>query len=175
MRWIRFFFAILSANFRGKISIMDETYIPFRVWVTDIDVFVMNHAAMLTVFEMGRIDFMVRLGFFKLAIKNKWYFPSKSINAQFLRPLKILQKAHLITKILHVEEPWVYIEQKIVRNGKDVAICVAKSTVKKGRKNISAEEIAKALKINEFPTGKKQIVDSYEKESNIILKQLIAE
>ena len=87
----------------------------------------------------------------------------------------MFQKAHLITKILHVEEPWVYIEQKIVRRGKDVAICLAKSTVKKGRKNVSAEEIAKGLKINEFPTGKKKIVDSFENENDIILKQLIKE
>ena len=77
MRWLRLSTAIFSAKYKSELSITDVSEIKFRVWLTDIDVSIMNHAAMMTVMEMGRIDYMVRTGFFKLARKKKWYFPIK--------------------------------------------------------------------------------------------------
>jgi len=159
MRWLRLLSAILAANYRSKLSITEESNITFRVWLTDVDASIMNHATMLTVMEMGRIDFMVRSGFFKLARKRRWYFPL----------------ANLKTKVFHIDERWIYTEQKIIRHGKDIAICIVKSTVKKGKETISTNKIAKALGIDELPTEGKQIIDSYEKENNLVYQRLCGE
>ena len=172
MRWIRLILAIYSAKYRSKLSISEESNITFRVWFTDVDASVMNHAPMMTVMEMGRIDFMVRTGFFKLAREKKWYFPSRSMSVQFIRPLKLFQKANLTTRLFYVDERWLFTEQKIIRHGKDIAICIAKNTVKKGRETISTNEIAKALDFGIFPTEGKEIIDSYEKENNLVYKRL---
>ena len=172
MRLVRLLIAILSAKYRSKLTITEESNIAFRVWLTDVDASIMNHATMMTAMEMGRIDLMVRSGFFKLARKKKWYFPSRSISVQFIRPLKLFQKANLTTKVFHIDERWIYIEQKISRHGKDIAICIVKSTVKKGRETISTNEIAKVLGISELPTEGKQIIDSYEKENNLVHQRL---
>jgi len=48
MRWLRLIYALLSARFRSKLSIGQESRIRFTVWVTDIDGAVMNHAALMT-------------------------------------------------------------------------------------------------------------------------------
>ena len=172
MRWFRLLLALFTARFRSKLSITEESVIAFRVWITDIDASVMNHAAMMTVMETGRIDFMVRSGFFKLARKKKWFFPSRSISVQFIRPLKIFQKANLITRIFYIDEKWIYIEQKINRNEKDIAICVVKSTIKKGKETISPYEIAKELKMGEFPKEGKEVIESYEKENDLVYNRL---
>ena len=172
MRWLRLSTAIFSAKYKSELSITDVSEIKFRVWLTDIDVSIMNHAAMMTVMEMGRIDYMVRTGFFKLARKKKWYFPIKSISAQFIRPLKLFQKANLITRVFHVNESWFYIEQKIIRKGKIIAICIVKATVKKGKISVPTNEILKELNINELPIEGKNIIDSYEKENNLVYKRL---
>ena len=172
MRWFRLLHAMLAAKFRGRLSIEDESIVSFRVWPTDVDVSIMNHAAMMTAMEMGRVDVMVRSGFLKLARKRKWYFPSRSISVQFIRPLKLFQKAILTTKVFHIDERWIYIEQKITRQAKDIAICIVKGTVKKGRERISTAEIAKALNIRKLPTQGKQIVDLYEKENNLVYQRL---
>jgi acyl-CoA thioesterase FadM len=175
VRWLRLLFAIFSAKYRSKLTITEESNITFRVWLTDVDASIMNHATMMTVMEMGRIDFMVRSGFFKLARQNKWYFPLRSISVQFIRPLKLFQKANLKTKVFHIDERWIYTEQKIIRHGKDIAICIVKSTVKKGKETISTNKIAKALGIDELPTEGKQIIDSYEKENNLVYQRLCGE
>ena len=65
MRWIKLLSALGKARFRTKLNGSETSTFNFRVWVTDIDVSVMNHASIMTIFEMGRADFMVRTNFFK--------------------------------------------------------------------------------------------------------------
>jgi acyl-CoA thioesterase FadM len=151
MRWIRLLSTLLSARFRSRLRIGEASSILFKVWITDIDVSIMNHAAIMTVMETGRLDFMVRTGFFKRAQKSKWYFPSSSIHVQFFRPLKLFQRATLVTRAFHIDERWIYLEQKIIRKEKDIAFCIVKGTVKKGREQLNVLEVLKQLNIGDAP------------------------
>lgn len=173
MRWIRLIAALLSAKFKKKLIGTETVIKSFRVWITDIDVSVMNHAAIMTVLETGRLDLMVRSDFFKVASKNKWYFPSQAISIQFYRPLKAFQKAKIYTRISYVDEKWIYVEQKIKRNGKIVAACIVKNTIKKGRDTIPTSEIMKALNIDNVPTFKYDLMKTYELENNQMSERLV--
>jgi acyl-CoA thioesterase FadM len=164
MRWTRLLLALLTAKFRKPVPVTGTSELSFRVWITDIDVSIMNHAALLTVMEMGRIDFMVRTGFFKLASKRKWYFMSSSVSASFLRPLKAFQLALLTTRILHMDDQWIYIEQKINRKGKDMAYCIVKSKVKNGRDTVATTEILEGLGMDPFPLDAGSIISNHEAE-----------
>lgn len=172
MRWIRLLLAMLNAKFRSRLDITDSSVISFRVWLTDIDISIMNHAALLTVMEMGRVDFMVRSGFLQLAKKKKWYFPSAAISAQFIRPLKLFQKAQVITRVFHIDERWIYIEQKMVRAGKDIAVCIVKSKVKKGRETINTSEILQELQLGALPSEGREVIDAYERENILVAQRL---
>lgn len=151
---------LMSAKFKSKVKLTETISLPFRVWVTDIDISVMNHAAIMTVMELGRIDFMVRTNFLKLANKHKWFFPSQAISVQFYRPLKMFQKAKLLTRVSFIDENWIYTEQKITREGKDIAACLVKSTIKKGRETVPTSEILSALQIDEVPNTKYELIDT---------------
>jgi acyl-CoA thioesterase FadM len=165
VRWLRLIFALVTAKFKSKINLYDTSTLFFRVWITDIDVSVMNHAALLTVMEMGRIDLMVRTNFFEAAAKEKWYFPSQGISVQFYRPLKAFQKAELHTKILFIDEDWIYVQQKVLRNGKAVAACLVKGIVKKGRDKVPTSEIMTLLGFEKHAMEKPELISSYELES----------
>jgi acyl-CoA thioesterase FadM len=173
MRWIRLIFGLIQAKFRSKIQATQTTSLSFRVWITDIDISVMNHAAILTVMEVGRIDFMIRTNFFKIANKNKWYFPSQALTVQYYRPLKVFQKAKLLTRISYVDEKWIYLEQKIIRDGKAISACLVKSTIKKGRETVPTSEILKILGIHEVPKDKSKLIDCYELENEQMNYNLI--
>lgn len=173
MRWIRLLLAMLSAKFKSKISATETVPFSFWVWVTDIDVTVMNHAAIMTVMEAGRVDMMVRCNFFKIASKNKWFFPSQAISVQFYRPLKVFQKAQLYSRIAYADEKWIYSEQKIMRNGNIIATCVAKSTIKKGRESVPVSELIQKLNIGNFPSEKHEYIKSHEKENEQIKQSLV--
>ena len=129
---------------------------------------------MMTVMETGRLDFMVRTGFFELARKRKWYFPSSSIHVQFFRPLKVFQRATLITRAFHIDEKWIYLEQKIIRNHKDIAFCIVKGTVKQGRDQLNVLEILKQLKIGTAPVTANEALASIERAERIMNERLAA-
>ncbi|HEX5652169.1 MAG TPA: acyl-CoA thioesterase [Chitinophagaceae bacterium] len=164
MRWIRLLQSLLSSRFRGKLAITETSTIKFTVWLTDIDASIMNHAAMMTVFEAGRLDLMVRTGFFKKAREKNWYFPSTSVSVQFFRPLKAFQRALLTTRVFHVDEQFIYTEQKIIRRGKDIAICIVKSKVKSGKENVPTGEIIKLLNADKIPKESKELIELFEKQ-----------
>lgn len=172
MRWIRLLAAIINAKFKQKINANETVALSFRVWITDIDVSVMNHAALLTVMEVGRVDFMVRTNFLKLANKKKWFFPSQAISVQFYRPLKMFQKAELLTRISFIDKKWIYLEQKIIRNGKDIAACLVKSTIKKGRETVPTAEIITELQFKEVPNKKYKLIKIFELENEQMNKRI---
>lgn len=173
MRWIRLLLAMISAKFKSEIKATDTICLSFRVWLTDIDISVMNHASILTVMEAGRIDGMVRSNFFKVASKNKWFVPMKAISVQYYKPLKIFQKAQLYTRISYADEKWIYFEQKIMRKGKIIAACISKGTIKKGRKTVPVSELTQKLNISNFPSIKPELFKTYEKESIEMNEKLI--
>ena len=175
MRWIKLLSALGKARFKTKLKGSETSIIDFRVWVTDIDVSVMNHAAIMTVFEMGKADYMVRTNFFKIATKNKWFFPNQAISVQFYRPLKMFQKAQVYTRMSFVDESLFYIEQKIMRHGKPVASCFANGLAKKGRTTIPTSEIVKALHIEDIdvPSDKHSLIGLFEAKNDKMTEKII--
>lgn len=175
MRWIKLLTTLLKARFRPKAKGNETTSLNFRVWINDIDVTVMNHAAIMTVFEMGRADYMVRTNFFKIATKNKWFFPNQAINVQFYRPLKRFQKATVYTRMGYVDETYFYIEQKIIRKGKPIAASLANGLAKKGRETVPTHEIIKALKIlpEDVPNNKHEIITLFNDKNAVMTQRLI--
>ena len=171
MRWLRLLFALIGARYRSRLNVNDASILSFRVWLTDIDASIMNHAAMMTVMEAGRIDLMVRAGFFSLARKEKWYFPTSSISVQFMRPLKLFQKAQLETRVVHVTQTAIYLEQKITRENKEIAACMVKATVKKGREVLDIPAIIKQLGGESLTSGVPDVIDAFEKQNVLMRKQ----
>lgn len=172
MRLFRLALTMLRAKFRTKLNFAESSILPFRVWLTDVDVRIMNHATMMTVMEMGRIDYMVRTGFFASAMKNKWFYPAGAISVQFLRPLKVFQTAQVETRLFHMDENWLHIEHRIVRNGKVMALAILKGTIKKGRGRVPLSVIMDELGIQELPQEGKEIIDAFKHECQLVLKKL---
>ena len=168
MRHVRLLAAVVAARFRGPLTVEDESKLVFRVWPTDVDVSIANHAAVLTVMETGRIDFMIRSGFFRLARRNHWYFPLRTLRVLYLRPLKMLEKAELATGIVHADDDGIYIRHAIRRGGKDVALALAKGAVKHGRDRVPLERIASELGIRRWPRLEGDVVDLLEREERLL-------
>ncbi len=164
MRHVRLLAAVVAARFRGPLTVEEESKLTFRVWPTDVDVSIANHAAVLTVMETGRIDFMIRTGFFGLARSHHWYFPLRTLRVLYLRPLKMLEKAELTTGIVHADDDGIYIRHAIRRDGKDVALALAKGAVKHGRDRVPLDRIASELGIRRWPRFEGDAADLLERE-----------
>lgn len=175
MRRTRLLLAYLRAKFKRSIVATDTTQLDVYVWISDVDVSISNHAAILTIMETGRTEFMVRSGFLKMALKKKWYFPSQAISVQYYRPLKAFQKATLHSRISYFDEKWIYMEQKITRKGKLMAACLVKSKIKKGKETIPPIAIQEALNVDLPSVEKYDLISHHEKETEAFTSRMEAD
>ena len=169
-RWLRTLITFIRAQFRKDIKPDEETSLNFRVWITDVDLSIMNNAAMLTITEMGRIDLIIRTGFLKHAWKNRLYFPLASISAQFRRPLKRFKKFQLKTQLIYWNEKWIYINHRVLREEKIIAVALAKCTVKKGTELIPFESIIHKLNWEMKPKNRPEMIDRFERGETLFLE-----
>jgi acyl-CoA thioesterase FadM len=168
-RWLRILATIITAQFREKASPDEEISLNFRVWITDVDFAIMNNTAMLAITELGRWDLVVRTGFLKYARKNRLYLPLASVSAQFIRPLKRFQKFQLKTQLIYWDEKWIYISHRAVREGKTVAVALAKCAVKKGRELIPFERIIDKFNWQIKAKNRPEMIDRFERGESLLL------
>jgi acyl-CoA thioesterase FadM len=169
-RWLRILITVITAQFRKKTNPDEEISLNFRVWITDVDLAIMNNTATLGITEFGRWDLCVRTGFLKYARKNRLYFPLASISAQFRRPLKRFQKFQLKTQLIYWDEKWIYISHRVVREGKTIAVALAKSTVKKGREPIPFDRIIDELNWQMKPKNRPEMIDRFKRGEGLLLE-----
>ena len=112
---------VIASLFKKKIgSAMDETSLRFGVWPNDLDLNGhMNNGRYLSIMDIGRMDFLLRLGLAGYVIKNK-YIPVLSASSMRYRlPLLPFQKYDLTTRIVCWDDKWVFMEHRfIIRGGK---------------------------------------------------------
>ncbi|HWJ28618.1 MAG TPA: thioesterase family protein [Flavisolibacter sp.] len=109
---------------------------------------------------------------FRLARKEKSYFPTAAISVQFVRPLKLFQKAILTTRVIHITPTDIYLEQKVMSGEKKIAACLVKSTVKKGRETLDVPAIVRRLGTTPVPTGAFDMIAAFENQNSLMKEYL---
>lgn len=120
---IRFALTLLGAARRGKLGLFDTSSVAMRVWPNDLDVQMhMNNGRYLSVMDLGRIDLLVRSGFFQEARRRGWFPLVAATAVEYCRPLKLFERYDLHTRLLGWDERWFFLEQQFTRGGKPVAV-----------------------------------------------------
>jgi len=128
-RWLRFLLTMLRSITKPRLRVDQESSLDLRVWPTDADLSLMNHAGYLTVMEQGRVDLMVRTGFLRFLLRRHWSAVLASITVQFRRPLRRFQRFRLRTRLVCWDEQWIYLEHRIDRGNEFVASGLAKNVI----------------------------------------------
>lgn len=106
----------------SRLGILGESAVRFRVWPNDLDTnFHMNNGRYLTLMDLGRLDLLLRNGAVRHVVAQRWYPVLGGCVIRFRRPLNLFQRFEIRTRIVTWDEKWVYLEQRILRNG-DLAL-----------------------------------------------------
>jgi acyl-CoA thioesterase FadM len=126
----------------GTFEPLGETRLGFRVLPTDLDFNLhMNNARYLSLMDLGRVDLLNRLGLLRLAFRGRWLPALGAVSIRFHRPLKLLDRFELSTRILGWDEKWFYLEQRFERSGKPIATARVKGLVRGPNGSIPTVEI----------------------------------
>jgi acyl-CoA thioesterase FadM len=129
-------------------GILDPSVVHLRVWPNDLDLNVhMNNGRYLSLMDIGRVDLMVRCGLGRW-LRRGWQPMVAASFCRHFRPLNLLQRFEIRSRVLGWDEKWLYVEHRILRRGTLHALAVVKALVaERGRLLSSAELLACAAAV----------------------------
>ena len=90
-----------------------------RVLPNDLDIQMhMNNGRYLSIMDLGRIDMMVRNGFWDIA-RNKGWFPLVgAARMEYRRALTVFQRYEMTSQIVGWDDRWIFVEQQFLYGDK---------------------------------------------------------
>jgi acyl-CoA thioesterase FadM len=149
--------AALKVKKGDTLTLKETSEITFRCRLSDIDNFLeMNNGRVFTLYDLGRMDFAVRTGLGKQLLKQRWGLVIAGSTIQYRKRIRAFDKVTLKTKIVAIDERWMYIEQSMWVKGKPCSSATLRSGVTKGGRVIEISKVLAALGQSDWelpPTG----------------------
>jgi acyl-CoA thioesterase FadM len=124
----RLLWVVLAALRRPRLDAWDESVVPLTVLPTDLDLnFHLNNGRLLSLMDLGRVDLLLRLGAVRALRRNRWNAVVASAAVRYRRPLRLLRRCELRTRMLGWDERWFFLEQRITRGGELMAWALVKT------------------------------------------------
>lgn len=137
----------LRPTVRGRRpSLWDEARTPFRVTLTDLDPLRhVNNGKYLSMLDLGRLDLMIRSGFWAAIAEQGWYPVVSAQTITYKRSLTLGQRFELVTRVLGLDDRAAYLEQTFVRRGTVVARAVVQARfLRKAGGTVTPSELLEA-------------------------------
>jgi YbgC/YbaW family acyl-CoA thioester hydrolase len=146
----RLLYVILRASRAGKIKPLETAEAKFFVLPNDLDIFMhMNNGRYLTMMDLGRVDLMVRSGFFAEARKRGWYPVIANATIDYKKSLKLFERYTIATRMTHWDERWFYMEQQFITGDRVAATAIVKAMMRSKNGMVSPQEALAAINYHE--------------------------
>jgi acyl-CoA thioesterase FadM len=132
--WLRLLWLVISAWQRPALKNADDlSVLHFYVMPSDLDISLhMNNSRYLALMDLGRLDFMARVGLWPVVRRHRWTPIVSAIVIRYRRELRPLASFRLETRLVAWAEASVIMEQTFVHNGGRHAGQVAARALFKG-------------------------------------------
>lgn len=110
--YLRLLWCLIRVRFARRLTIWDTSVARFRVNPLDLDVLGhMNNGRHLSLMDLGRMDLMLRSGFWKRITDAGWYPVVAGQSISYRRSLTLGQRFEIHTRVLGHDDRWIYMEQ----------------------------------------------------------------
>ncbi len=122
--------AIKDTRKGDNLSLTDTGEIEFLSSPLDMDnFFEMNNGRILTLFDLGRNDLAVRIGFAKILLKNKWGMVVAGSSIQYRKRVYVFKKVKIKTRVVGIDEKWFYFEQSMWVNNQPTSSALLRTGI----------------------------------------------
>ena len=148
---IRFLTTCIKAYLADKITIDDISATSFRIRPWDIDMFLeLNNGRVLTLYDLGRFDFSIRMGLAKALRQNKWCLVVAGSTVRYRRRIRMFDKVTIYTQVAGYEERWIYIMQSMWVKGEPASSILLRTGITNKGKVVPARDVINTLGIEEW-------------------------
>ncbi len=138
---------------KPKTGPLDDTRIQCRVWPSDLDISVhMTNSRYFALMDLARINFMIRVGLWKLAKERGWYPVLAASKMRFRRELRPFQRFRVTCRMICWDQRSVFMEQRFVgTDGSTHAVALMRAMVRSRHEGvIETPELIAALGVGEL-------------------------
>jgi len=142
----RSLWATVAAFLRDRMTIDQTSLLRRRVWPNDLDINIhMNNSRYLAVMDLGRFDWVIRTGVWRLMSRESMAPIIGGAMVRFRRSLVPFERFELRTRLLGWDERWIYLEHTITGKKGLACIAVVRSGFTKSGKLVPPAELAVKL------------------------------
>lgn len=140
----RTIYHLFRSRRRSPLGMRDVSRVPMRVLPTDLDILGhMNNGVYLSIMDLGRMDLMIREGFWAKLRAEKMYPVMVSETITFRRSLHPWERFILETRVIGVDDKAVYVEQRFVIDGEIAAQAMTRARfLQAGAGTVSIERLS---------------------------------
>ena len=126
--YLRLLLFLLRVRAKSRLGIWDTSHASFRVNPANLDVQRhMNNGRYLSIMDLGRMDLMLRSGFWKRITDAGWYPVVAGQTITYRRSLTLGQRFDLVTRVIGYDERWIYMEQVFRRGDTVIADAIVRA------------------------------------------------
>jgi YbgC/YbaW family acyl-CoA thioester hydrolase len=149
--WLRLLWLMVVGRFRSRVDPLGPCRTPFRVWPSDLDVFMhVNNGVYLSMMDLARVDLMARSGLLAKIRARGWHPVVTSQTIQYRRSLRLLEQFEIVTRVLAWDDKYILLQQEFERRGEVVATALMRGRFRSREGNVAMTEIV-ALAGNPAP------------------------
>ncbi|KIQ06538.1 MULTISPECIES: thioesterase family protein [Pseudomonas] len=148
--WFRLFLMLLRRPWRRPVSAFETTVVRMRVWPLDLDLNRhVTNGRYFTLADVGRMDYVLRSGAFRVALKHRALPIVGDVWGKFRRELKLFQSFDIHTRMLGWDEKWSFIEHRFVKDGRVLGMVIMRGLFRGPNGNVSPGAFALELNLPE--------------------------
>jgi acyl-CoA thioesterase FadM len=142
----------LSALAGKPLGLQDTSRIHLRVCPGDLDLYRhMNNGRYLTLMDLGRLDYIIRVGLLPLMRRKGWRPLLAAATTRFWHSLRPFTRFALDTRLVWWDEKWIYLEQEMIQEGRVAAQGMMKMVIKSPQGTVAPPQAARALGAHPAP------------------------
>jgi len=150
--WFRLIWMLITSRWRGRAGLFDTTSLKFTVLPNDLDFNGhINNGRYLTLADIGRMDYVLRTGAARVALRHRALPIVGDVTAKFRRELRLFQRYELQSRLLGWHDKWTYMEHRFVHQGKVVGVVVMRGVFRAPDGPLAPQVFLEELNISAAP------------------------
>ncbi len=148
--WFRLLYMLFRRPWSKPVDGASTTVVRMRVWPTDLDLNRhVTNGRYFTLADVGRMDFVLRTGAFRVALRHKAVPIVGDTWGKFRRELKLFEAFEIHTRMLGWDEKWSLMEHRFISNGRVVGVVVVRGLFRSAKGTVPPAELLRELGVSE--------------------------
>ncbi len=145
--FLRLLYVLLCAVLKRKnLGFLEKSILKLCVFPNDLDIYGhMNNGRYQTLMDLGRIDWIIRVGLGVPAKQFGWKPLVATVKMQYKKSLHLFESFEIHTRIICWDEKWFFVEQIFTKEGEVAAMGIVKGLFRGPQGNVPTEKVLKSL------------------------------